>query len=212
MTWRAISARPYDSGLHSPERETTDDDEGVSHATVADIARLEGVSPEAAHAAAAAPLPGSSSTVAAASADASTDMPFDIEGVLERAPPLLSSTVGDSHASAVGDTHSILSVDERRRRAQQGLRQYMALVLEEDGGTEGDGGSGGGGGALDVGKSIDVSGGDDGECSAPVESETVRPADTAHHVIGCYMTQDTRVQSAPMTWWALAWNISLATS
>jgi TATA-binding protein-associated factor len=152
--------------------------EGISHATVADIARLEGVSLEAALAAAAAPLPGSSSAVATASADASTDLTFDgfdIEGVLERAAPLLSAKVGDFNAGAVDDTHSNLSKAERLRRAKQSLRQRLGLALEEDGGTEGGGGgaggngggsaggsggggggSGGGGGALDVGKFIDV--------------------------------------------------------
>ena len=145
--------------------------EGVPHATVADIARLEGVTAEQAAATAAAARTLASSSATAAAADTAADLTFDgfdIVGVLERAAPLLSAKVGDFDASTVDDAK--LSKAERLKRAKQSLRQRLGLALQEDGATgEGDGaGSGGKGGTggdgggmaatggLDVSKFVDV--------------------------------------------------------
>ena len=106
--------------------------EGVKHATVADVARLAGINPEAAAEAALA-LPPS----AVAAADAAVDLTFDefdIVGVIERAAPLLASKVGDSHLSGVDDAK--LSKAERLKMAKQTLRQRLGMAIESDGAAE----------------------------------------------------------------------------
>ena len=106
--------------------------EGVKHATVADVARLAGINPEAAAEAALA-LPPS----AVAAADAAVDLTFDefdIVGVIERAAPLLASKVGDSHLSGVDDAK--LSKAERLKMAKQTLRQRLGMAIESAGAAE----------------------------------------------------------------------------
>ena len=106
--------------------------EGVKHATVADVARLAGINPEAAAEAALA-LPPS----AVAAADAAVDLTFDefdIVGVIERAAPLLASKVGDFDLSDVDDAK--LSKAERLKMAKQTLRQRLGMAIESDGAAE----------------------------------------------------------------------------
>ena len=106
--------------------------EGVKHATVAEVARLAGITPEAAAEAALA-LPPS----AVAAVDAAVDLTFDefdIVGVIERAAPLLASKVGDFDLSDVDDAK--LSKAERLKMAKQTLRQRLGMAIESDGAAE----------------------------------------------------------------------------
>ena len=136
--------------------------EGIRHATVSDVARLAGVTPESAAASAVA-LPSDPDE------DAATDLTFDefdIVGVLERAAPLLASKAADFDASSVDDAK--LSKAERLRLAKQSLRKRLGMALETeagnaekaegkaDGKAEGDGGAAEGGTNLNVDKFIDV--------------------------------------------------------
>lgn len=138
---------------------------------MADIARLEGVTTEAAAAAALTlALPSSSDAAPDASAADLTFDGFDIISVLERAAPLLSAKVADfDDGSASTADDAKLTKAERLKRAKQSLRQRLGLALHADGAT-GDGGAhgddgavgssgrpaGGGKGGMDVGKFLDV--------------------------------------------------------
>ena len=103
--------------------------EGIRHATVSDVARLAGVTPESAAASAVA-LPSDPDE------DAATDLTFDefdIVGVLERAAPLLASKAADFDASSVDDAK--LSKADRLRLAKQSLRKRLGMALETEAGN-----------------------------------------------------------------------------
>ena len=107
--------------------------EGVKHATVADIARLEGVSPEQAVERAAHLKPTSEEDDDAAGDLAFAE--FDIVGVLERAAPLLAAKSGDDALfggaeNDKDDAKKQLSKAERLRLAKQTLKQRLGMALD----------------------------------------------------------------------------------
>ena len=132
--------------------------EGIHHATVADIAGLEGVSPEVA-AAGAEKLAAVKAETKANPGDDDSDADanlkfdeFDIVGVLDTAAPLLASKVGDFDAATADDAK--LSKKERLRLAKQALKERLGMAVKADGDTsvkkeEGTR-------ALDVTKFVDV--------------------------------------------------------
>ena len=113
--------------------------EGIHHATVADIAGLEGVSPEVA-AAGAEKLAAVKAETKANPGDADSDADvnlkfdeFDIVGVLDTAAPLLASKVGDFDAATADDAK--LSKKERLRLAKQALKERLGMAVKADGDT-----------------------------------------------------------------------------
>ena len=107
--------------------------EGVKHATVADIARLEGISPEQAVERAAHLKPTSEEDDDAAGDLAFAE--FDIVGVLERAAPLLAAKSGDEELFGGADddkddAKKQLSKAERLRLAKQTLKQRLGMALD----------------------------------------------------------------------------------
>lgn len=107
--------------------------EGVKHATVADIARLEGISPEQAVERAAHLKPTSEEDDDAAGDLAFAE--FDIVGVLERAAPLLAAKSGDDALfggaeNDKDDAKKQLSKAERLRLAKQTLKQRLGMALD----------------------------------------------------------------------------------
>ena len=119
--------------------------EGVKHATVADVARLEGISPEQAVERAAHLEPTSEDDDDAAGDLAFAE--FDIVGVLERAAPLLAAKSGDDALFGgtnddKDDTKKQLSKAERLRLAKQTLKQRLGMALDstlEGAAEDGDG-------------------------------------------------------------------------
>lgn len=119
--------------------------EGVKHATVADVARLEGISPEQAVERAAHLEPTSEDDDDAAGDLAFAE--FDIVGVLERAAPLLAAKSGDDALfggadDGVDDAKKQLSKAERLRLAKQTLKQRLGMALDstlEGAAEDGDG-------------------------------------------------------------------------
>ena len=153
--------------------------EGIHHATVADIARLEGISLEDA-AAGADKLAAVKAEPKANPGDDDSDADvnlkfdeFDIVGVLDTAAPLLASKVGDFDASTADDAK--LTKKERLRLAKQALKERLGMAVKDDGDTsvkreEGTR-------ALDVTKFVDVDdlvGEDDVEEKAAVKVEENR--------------------------------------
>ena len=105
----------------------------MKHATVADIARLEGVSPEQAVERAAHLKPTSEEEDDAAGDLAFAE--FDIVGVLERAAPLLAAKSGDDALfggaeNDKDDAKKQLSKAERLRLAKQTLKQRLGMALD----------------------------------------------------------------------------------
>ena len=154
--------------------------EGIHHATVADIARLEGISLEDA-AAGADKLAAVKAEPKANPGDDDSDADvnlkfdeFDIVGVLDTAAPLLASKVGDFDASTADDAK--LTKKERLRLAKQALKERLGMAVKDDGDTSGvkrEEGTR----ALDVTKFVDVDdlvGEDDVEDKAAVKVEENR--------------------------------------
>ena len=105
----------------------------MKHATVADVARLEGISPEQAVERAAHLEPTSEDDDDAAGDLAFAE--FDIVGVLERAAPLLAAKSGDDALfggadDGVDDAKKQLSKAERLRLAKQTLKQRLGMALD----------------------------------------------------------------------------------
>jgi hypothetical protein len=170
----------------------------VKHATVADIARLEGVSPEQAVERAAHLQPTTDDDDDAAGDLAFAE--FDIVGVLERAAPLLAAKSGDEELFGGADddkddAKKQLSKAERLRLAKQTLKQRLGMALDstlegaaedEDGGKtkraekSSDGGDDAGQNSvkanLDVDKFVDV---DDLVGEEDVDEVKVEPRDDA---------------------------------
>jgi TATA-binding protein-associated factor len=170
----------------------------VKHATVADIARLEGVSPEQAVERAAHLQPTTDDDDDAAGDLAFAE--FDIVGVLERAAPLLAAKSGDEELFGGADddkddAKKQLSKAERLRLAKQTLKQRLGMALDstlegaaedEDGGKtkraekSSDGGDDAGQTSvkanLDVDKFVDV---DDLVGEEDVDEVKVEPRDDA---------------------------------
>ena len=158
--------------------------EGIHHATVADIARLEGISLEDAAAGAdklAAVKAEPNANPGDDDSDADVNLKFDefdIVGVLDTAAPLLASKVGDFDASTADDAK--LTKKERLRLAKQALKERLGMAVKDDGDTsvkreEGTR-------ALDVTKFVDVDdlvGEDDVEekAAGKVEENRVDAAD-----------------------------------
>lgn len=170
----------------------------MKHATVADIARLEGVSPEQAVERAAHLQPTTDDDDDAAGDLAFAE--FDIVGVLERAAPLLAAKSGDEELFGGADddkddAKKQLSKAERLRLAKQTLKQRLGMALDstlegaaedEDGGKtkraekSSDGGDDAGQTSvkanLDVDKFVDV---DDLVGEEDVDEVKVEPRDDA---------------------------------
>ena len=154
--------------------------EGIHHATVADIARLEGISLEDAAAGAdklAAVKAEPNANPGDDDSDADVNLKFDefdIVGVLDTAAPLLASKVGDFDASTADDAK--LTKKERLRLAKQALKERLGMAVKDDGDTSGvkrEEGTR----ALDVTKFVDVDdlvGEDDVEDKAAVKVEENR--------------------------------------
>ena len=143
--------------------------EGIHHATVADIARLEGISLEDAAAGAdklAAVKAEPNANPGDDDSDADVNLKFDefdIVGVLDTAAPLLASKVGDFDASTADD-------------AKLTKKERLGMAVKDDGDTSGvkrEEGTR----ALDVTKFVDVDdlvGEDDVEEKAAVKVEENR--------------------------------------